>query len=109
MTLPNGGAPMESDFDGAFKKKPPPRAARRRQVGADEDLDSSVRAVAATALEPPCSFRCHMHSLIPLGSLSQSGTDGSRSRRKKVWMGRRAAGGGGQAGGALTTAEVSKR
>jgi hypothetical protein len=98
-----------SDFDGAFKKKPPPRAARRRQVGADEDLDSSVRAVAATALEPPCSFRSHMHSLIPLGSLSQSGTDGSRSRRKKVWMGRRAAGGGGQAGGALTTAEVSKR
>ena len=36
-----------SEFDGAFKKKPPPRAARRRQVGADEDLDSSVRAVAA--------------------------------------------------------------
>ena len=34
---------MESnEFDGAFKKKAPNRAPRRRQAAADEDLDSSV-------------------------------------------------------------------
>ena len=36
-------AAMESnEFDGAFKKKAPNRAPRRRQAAADEDLDSSV-------------------------------------------------------------------
>lgn len=35
---------MESnEFDGAFKKKAPNRAPRRRQAAVDEDPDSSVR------------------------------------------------------------------
>jgi len=36
---------MESnEFDGAFKKKAPNRAPRRRQAAADEDPESSVRS-----------------------------------------------------------------
>ena len=43
-------ARMESsEYDGAFKRRAPARAARRRQVTEDEDPDSSVPTAPAAA------------------------------------------------------------
>ena len=78
---------MESnEFDGAFKKKPPPRAPRRRQPVADEDPDSSVRPIHFNT--NCCSLACStcLHFLTHCMCYT-IGSNGRSERRQEVWMG----------------------
>ena len=78
--------PLESnEFDGAFKKKAPNRAPRRRQAALDEDPDSSVSRLPSHS---PCAKKpAHRREIINSACAPAGANKRERERPQEVGMG----------------------